>query len=195
MMVGLPGTGKSSIVECVARLITPVVVSTDRVRTWLRPEPTYTAAEMMLVYEVSYSLIERRLKRGERVIFDASNYLSARREFVSQLATRCGAPVAVCYAQASQQVIRSRLQRRDSNNRRNGDLSDANWAVYKWMVEAQEPVAGPHLILDTTITPATVLAQRLYQYWTKVEASAARNPDLQSPSWVGKFGFYSGASG
>ncbi len=193
MMVGLPGTGKSTIVEHVASLISPVVISTDNIRWQLRPEPTYTAAEMMLVYEASYSLIEARLMRGQRVVFDASNYLAARREYVVQLATRCGAPVAVCYVQASQKVIQARLLQRIGANRTKGDLSDADWAVYKWMVEAQEPVAGPHLILDTTEAPIDKLARRLYQYWIKVEASAAGNPDLQSPSWVRKFGRYSRA--
>lgn len=188
MMVGLPGTGKSSIVESVRRLVTPVVVSTDNVRQQLRHQPTYTAAEMMLVYEVSYSLIEARLNRGQRVVFDASNYLAARREYVTELATRCGAPVAVCYVQASQEVIQRRLLQRDSENRRKGDLSDAGWAVYKWMVETQEPVAGPHLILDTTASRAGELANRLYQYWLVTEANAASNPDLQSPSWAGKLG-------
>lgn len=195
MMVGLPGTGKSSIVEHVAKAMSPVVISTDNVRTQLRPQPTYSAAEMMLVYEVSYALIEKRLKQGQRVVFDASNYLAARRQFVIRMATRCGAPVAICYVQASQAVIRWRLVQRDSANRREGDLSDANWAVYKWMVEAQEPVAGPHLILDTTSAPTDKLAERLNQYWIKIEASAARNPDLQSPSWVGRFGRYRGVGG
>jgi predicted kinase len=154
----------------------------------LRPQPTYTAAEMMLVYDVSYTIIEARLLRGQRVIFDASNYLAARREYLTDTATRCGAPVAVCHVQASQSEIHRRLMLRDGNDRRHGDLSEADWAVYKWMVEAQEPVSGPHLILDTTSAAVEPLAQRLHRYWLQTEASAARNPDLQPPSWASKFG-------
>lgn len=187
MMVGLPGTGKSSVVEKLQKRVSCVVVSTDNIRLLMRNKPTYTAAEMMLVYEVCYSIIEARLKQGQRVVFDASNYLSARREYLKKVAQRAGAPVAVCYVQAGQDVIRERLQQRNSGNRRETDLSDADWSVYKWMVEAQEPVVGEHLIIDTSSTPAELLADELYRYWISCEATAASDPDLQSSSWARQF--------
>ncbi len=186
IMVGLPGTGKSSIVEALMEEIPCTVITTDNIRLRMRNEPTYTAAEMMLVYEVCYSIIESRLRRGQRVIFDASNYLAARREHVAKIAQRCGAPAAVCYVQAAQETIRQRLLRRVSGGRRKTDLSDADWSVYKWMVEAQEPVVGLHLILDTTSTKPDVLARKLYKYWVDCETNAESNPDLQSPSWAKK---------
>lgn len=187
MMVGLPGTGKSSVVENLQKRVSCVVVSTDNIRLLMRNKPTYTAAEMMLVYEVCYSIIEARLKQGQRVVFDASNYLAARREHLKKLAQRAGAPVAVCYVQAAQDVIRERLQQRNTGNRREGDLSDADWSVYKWMVEAQEPVVGDHLILDTSSTLASELAAQLYHYWLNCEAIAASDPDIQSSSWARQF--------
>ncbi|VAW36789.1 hypothetical protein MNBD_CHLOROFLEXI01-3761, partial [hydrothermal vent metagenome] len=100
IMVGLPGTGKSSVVEGLSKFMSFVVISTDNIRLHLRNQPTYTAAEMMLVYEVCYSIIESRLREGQRVIFDASNYLAARREHLMKLGKRAGAPVAVCSVQA-----------------------------------------------------------------------------------------------
>jgi predicted kinase len=184
MMVGLPGTGKSSVVENLQKNMSCVVVSTDNIRLLMRNKPTYTAAEMMLVYEVCYSIIEARLRQGQRVVFDASNYLSARREYLTRLAQRAGAPVAVCYVQAAQDVIHERLQQRNSGSRREGDLSEADWSVYKWMVEAQEPVIGEHLILDTSSTLPEELAVQLYYYWLNCEASAASDPDIQSSSWA-----------
>ncbi len=184
MMVGLPGTGKSSVVEKLQKKVSCVVVSTDNIRLLMRNKPTYTAAEMMLVYEVCYSIIEARLKQGQRVVFDASNYLAARREHLKKVAQRAGAPVAVCYVQAGQDIIRERLQQRNSGNRRETDLSDADWSVYKWMVEAQEPVIGDHLIIDTSSTPAAELAAELYHYWVNCEKAAASDPDIQSSSWA-----------
>ncbi len=176
MMVGLPGTGKSSIVRSLMTYFPSVVVSTDNIRAKMRRQPSYTASEMGLIYEVCYAIIEKRLCLGQRVVFDASNYLESRREYVANLAT--------CYVQASQETRGHRLAQRISGKRQTGDLSDADWAVYKWMVEAQEPIVGEHLILDTTATPAEELAKRLYNYWSKIEADAESNLDLQPPSWA-----------
>jgi predicted kinase len=183
-MVGLPGTGKSSIVRSLMSYFPCVVISTDNIRAKMRRQPTYTPAEMSLIYEVCYAIIEKRLNLGQRVVFDASNYLESRREYVARLAKSNGAPVAICYVQASQDTIGQRLAQRISGKRATGDLSDADWAVYKWMVEAQEPIVGEHLILDTTETPAEELAKNLYNYWSKIEADAEHNPDLQPPSWA-----------
>lgn len=183
IMVGLPGTGKSSIVEQLQKNLDCTVISTDNVRLQMRNQPTYTAAEMMLVYEVCYSIIEVRLRQGQRVIFDASNYLAARREHLAKIARRCGAPVAVCSVQAAQETIRERLRQRISGNRRKSDLSDADWSVYKWMVEAQEPVIGEHIIVDTTSNPPELLAVKLKKYWLECEENSEGNIGLQSKSW------------
>jgi predicted kinase len=188
MMVGLPGTGKSSIVRGLKKYFSYMVVSTDYIRAKMRRQPNYTAAEMGLIYEICYAIIEKRLGLGQRVVFDASNYLESRREYVADLAHSCGAPVATCYVQASQETIGLRLTRRISGKKQTGDLSDADWAVYKWMVEAQEPIVGEHLILDTTETPADELAFKLYNYWSKIEADAEHNLDLQPPSWTRQLG-------
>jgi len=186
LMVGLPGTGKSSVVESLQKSLPCVVISTDGVRGYVRSSPVYTAAEMALVYEVCYSLIEKRLRQGQRVVFDASNSLQSRRDYLTALASRCGAPVTICSVQASQEAIQQRLYQRINGARRKTDMSDADWTVYKWMVETQEPVVGPHLIVDTTATPSDVLAKRLYRYWLDNEANAQNNPDLQSPSWASR---------
>jgi len=90
--------------------------------------------------------------------------------------------------QADQETIGKRLARRVKGKRQAGDLSDADWTVYKWMVEAQEPIMGEHLVLDTTATPTEELAAKLHRYWVKIEADAAIDPDLQPPSWTSRLG-------
>lgn len=165
VMVGLPGAGKSFVVEKLRELVPFDVVTTDRVRLHVRSQPTYTAAEMAYIYEVCFGLVSRRLARGLRVVFDGSNYLAARRQRLLDIARRHGSAVAVCQVQASEAVTRKRLAQRLKGKRYSGDWSDAGWSVYQWMVEVQEPVAVPHLTLDTTDTPPEVLAARLYEYW------------------------------
>ncbi|MFO7538487.1 MAG: ATP-binding protein [Chloroflexota bacterium] len=187
LLVGLPGSGKSSIVTRLQHHFPTVVISTDGMRTQLCQNSRYTAAAMGNVYELCYALIERRLEAGQRVVFDASNYLAARRQHVIRLAENCGAAVAIATIQAAQETVRQRLQRRMSKQRSDDDLSDADWSVYKWMVEAQEPVTDPHIILDTTATLPEQLAAQLAQYWLEVEERAPGNFNLQSPRWASQF--------
>lgn len=172
IMVGLPGAGKSYMVDHVQQRLGCTVIRTDHVRRHVRDQPTYTPAEMTYVYEICYGLVDTRLGRGERVIFDGSNYLAARRRRLLEVAAFYRSAVAVCHVQASEAVTRQRLRRRVHGDNRNGDLSDAGWSVYQWMVEAQEPVAVPHLKLDTTDAPPERLIQQLCDYWAAREREA-----------------------
>lgn len=169
LMVGLPGSGKSSLVTQLQELLPSFVISTDWVRRHMRQSPTYTAAEMMFVYEVCNQVIGLRLKGGQRVIFDGSNYQAARRERLFKTADRYRAAVAVCHVQAAEAVVRDRLRKRTAGQRRDGDLSDAGWSVYQWMVQAQEPIVESHLTVDTSATAPDVLARQLRDYWLACE--------------------------
>ncbi len=188
LLVGLPGSGKSSIVAHLQHHFPAVVISTDNVRTLIGQNGRYTAAQMGQVYELCYLLIERRLARGQRVVFDATNHLSARRDHLIKLGESLGAAVAIASVQAAQETVRQRLEQRFSQKRGETDLSEADWSVYKWMVETQEPIIEPHIVLDTTETPATELAEQLANYWLQVEKRATSNLDLQSHRRAGQPG-------
>lgn len=186
MMVGLPGTGKTSIVHALKHIHPCVVISTDHIRTFLQDNPTYTLAEMSSVYALCYAIMMRRLKKKQRVVFDASNYLAVHRERIYDLARKTGASLAICAVQASEQTIYARLAQRMSANRSAHDLSEADWSVYNWMVQEQEPIMKDHLILDSTHQPTAELAQHLQNYWLQCEIDAKSDPYLQSPSWASK---------
>jgi predicted kinase len=141
--------------------------------------PSYTLNAMSLVYEISYAIIRKRLQQGQRVIFDASNYLSARRQRLFNIAAETGTPVAVCHVQAAQDVIETRLRQRANGVRGAGDVSEADWSVYRWMQERQEPLQREHLLVDTSSTPPAILAQNLYHYWSQIEANTESYFDLQ----------------
>jgi predicted kinase len=93
--------------------------------------------------------------------------------------------VSIGHVQASEAAIRQRLVARNSGKRREGDLSDADWSVYQWMVHAQEPIERPHRVLDTTNTLPDVLALQLRDYWFKREREyAPRKNHIQSNGWT-----------
>ena len=82
---------------------------------------------------------------------------------------------------------RRRAVDRDQDKRREGDLSDADLSVYQWMVNAQEPIEGPHIVMDTTQTPPDVLAERLKKYWFDREKHHTTTGFLTSP-WTKPLG-------
>jgi predicted kinase len=178
LMAGLPGSGKSLIVEKLQVRLACAVISTDRVRLSLRPRPTYTAAETILVYELCYHLVDRRLARGQRVIFDGTNHLAQRRQQFLSLVEQRRAPAAVCQVVAMPEIVRRRLAARNSGRRRKGDLSQADWAVYLGMAAAQEPITGPYLTLDSSCTPPEDLAEQVRAYWLGQEASERVNESV-----------------
>ncbi|MEW5988022.1 MAG: ATP-binding protein [Chloroflexota bacterium] len=169
IMVGLPGAGKTALVAALQSLLPCVVISTDWVRWQLFHPPAFTADEMALVYQVCYQLVSGRLALGQRVIFDASNYLAARRQRLLDVARRQGAAVAICYVQASEEVTRQRLAQRVDGRRRPEDWSRADWPIYQWMAGLLEPVTEPHLALDTSAASASTLAGQLRDYWLSCE--------------------------
>lgn len=194
MMVGLPGSGKSSVVKALYDKIPFVTVSSDDIRQQWKQRPTYTSGEMMQVYEICYEIIARRLAKGQRVVFDASNLLQSRRDHIAELAQRCGAPLAICYVQANQTVVDRRLQQREQRRQQQAaDLSDADWFVYKWMVETQEPLTREHIVLDTTNARLWTLSKQLYVYWLNREQIATSNADLQSSRWASRLKAHDGS--
>jgi len=166
IMIGLPGAGKSSIVGKMSDWCDFVVIQTDGIRKQLNDRPAYSADAMASIYDICYALIAKRLRAGQRVVFDASNYLHARRQRAIDLATLEGSPIALCRVQAAQSETYQRLIARERANRA---TSDADWAVYQWMVENQEPLTIPHLIIDSSHAPIEESARLLYDYWMKHE--------------------------
>lgn len=169
MMVGLPGAGKTALVAALQSLLPCVVISTDWVRWQLFNPPTFAAEEMALVYQVCYQLVAGRLAQGQRVIFDASNYLAVRRQRLLDIARQQGAAVAICHVQANEAATRQRLAQRADGRRQPEDWSRADWPIYQWMAGRLEPITEPHLTLDTSAASATTLAERLRDYWLQCE--------------------------
>jgi len=149
MLCGLPATGKSYLARRLVERVPFVIVETDFVRKTLFPAPTYSAQESNLVHRVCHALMEKLLRRGARVIFDATNLLEFHRERVYRLARRAGAKLVVVQTVAPEEVVRERLEKRRVA-RAPDDISDATWAIYKRMASVQQPIGHPHLTVDTS---------------------------------------------
>ncbi|QJB57599.1 adenylyl-sulfate kinase [Pseudodesulfovibrio sp. zrk46] len=84
-VVGLPGSGKSSLVRGIAdhlkaKGITVTILAMDRRRKTYFPEPTYSAREREEAYALLADEAASLVKQGECVIIDGSAYRKAMRD-------------------------------------------------------------------------------------------------------------------
>jgi len=147
LMSGLPGSGKSYLSEQVCAQLPCAIIESDRVRKMLFGEPTYAAEESAVVHRACRGLIRRLLKRGIRVIFDATNLLEFQREFLYELAKQCGAQLLIVHTVAPEAIIRRRLEQREATK---NSASDADWQVYHRMAQSEQPIRHPHWVIDTS---------------------------------------------
>ncbi len=143
MACGLPGTGKSSLMETLgARFGWPVVAS-DAVRKALAgvaegeqlPDECYNAAFSDRTYE---AMAERAVELGRdasTVVLDANFRSRMRRAAVREAAERAGAALLVVHVATGEGTVRERLEERPVGE---GSLSDADWAVYQKLKETFE---------------------------------------------------------
>ena len=146
---GLPGTGKSHFARELTKLVSFLVLESDRVRKLLVPQPKYTRGEHSRVFRVCHLLIEDYLARGRRVLFDATNLTEGFREPLYLICERLSVPLTMLRFTAPRAVVRRRLEER-ALGLNPQDNSDAHWLVYCRLAPGEEPVRRRHLTVDSS---------------------------------------------
>lgn len=149
MMSGLPGTGKSYLAGRLTEKLPFVLLETDFARKILFPEPTYSAEESGRVFRVCHAVIDKLLRRGVRIIFDATNLIEFHRARIYHIVDRAEAKLVIVRTVAPEEVVRERMLRRKTQ-RSPGDISEANWRIYKRMAQREQPISRPHIVIDTS---------------------------------------------
>ena len=116
VMVGLPGTGKSTLAEVLAGRLEYSVIPVDPIEAAIlragidAGQPTGLAA-----YLVAETLAEMALKADHNVIIDAVNAVNPAREQWVNLAARIGEPIRFIEVVCTDEALhRSRLTGRDA---------------------------------------------------------------------------------
>ncbi len=131
------------------------VIESDAARKTLTCIPAYNADENRRVFGACRRLIQELLEDGVSVLLDATNLTEQDRRYSCEAAFARGAEVIVVRITAPESLIAKRLRRREVGQSKDG-ASDAGWDVYRRMKAREQPVVGPHFIVDTSrdITPS-----------------------------------------
>lgn len=153
IICGLPGVGKSSLSAHLAPLIDAVVLSSDKVRKELIARPTYSKAEVKLIYNL-ISLIANYLHNaGLNCIIDATfNREKLRKEFKRKLKLP-DEQVRIVECISQENIIIQRLMARKKG------YSDADFSVYKRMKKNFQPIREAHITVDTSQLPLDTIAR------------------------------------
>lgn len=158
LMVGVPGTGKSTLARRLARALPAELVQSDRVRRSLFAEPKYTGAEASAVYGWCHAVLRSLLGTGRSAVFDATNLDERHRRRVYDLADACGAALIVVWTACSPSTVQQRMLRRRFD-RDEEDLSEAHWGTYLELRPRAEPISRPHLVVNTRTDTAALVAR------------------------------------
>lgn len=140
---GLPGTGKTTVANIIARKLNASIISTDYIRKKLFENPTYQNWEKGLVYRVMYLLAEH-LSKTETCILDAVFTKEQHRNIAKEIARKNKVPVHFVEFVCNEEVIFKRIV-----EKRRG-LSDADYQIYLKLKKEYEPIKFDHILVDTT---------------------------------------------
>ncbi len=145
LICGLPGVGKTTIAKNLAPLIDAVILSTDKIRKELIPNPTYTKEERKLIYDVMVLIAVYLQNSDTNIILDATFNKEDFRNKVKQKIRVPRDKFFIIECICPENIIFSRLKNRKE------DYSDADISVYQKMKKIYEPVKVDHITIDTSL--------------------------------------------
>ncbi|NJC25594.1 AAA family ATPase [Neolewinella antarctica] len=146
MVVGLPGTGKSTLSRKLAVEIGAEHLNSDVIRAELGLRGQYTPTDKARVYQALIERTETLLSAGTSVIVDATLYRKDLRRPYQKLARRLACPISWIELNANEETIERRVEKQRT-------FSEADLAVYQKIRARYESLTAPHLRLGPEFAP------------------------------------------
>lgn len=131
LVMGLPGTGKTTFARALAGRMGAVHLNSDIVRAEVGKRGAYAPADKEAVYAEMYRRSEIFLQQGRDVIVDSTFFKKSIREPYFRLAEKYGASLRVIVIRAAEETLKERLAKPRPD-------SEADFAVYRKIKAAYE---------------------------------------------------------
>jgi len=157
LLVGLPGTGKTTFARALAERVPLQHIESDQVRLTMTASPTYSPFENSAVFARVDAAARQALLDGCLALVDATNLTNRDRRRFFRLAAELQVRLIAVRLTAPADVIRKRL-----SGPREG-FSQAGVHVFERMKTRPQPLAIPSVVVDSRypLQPAIDLVLRL----------------------------------
>lgn len=157
VVLGLPGTGKTTFARALAAQTGARHLNTDMLRAELGLRGQYDETTKARVYDELLQLTRTTLRQGTPVVLDGTFYRQAFRDRISDLAQETGAVLKWLELRASAETVQQRV----SGKR---PYSEADFAVYQKIRKAFEPLKVERLSLDSDQQTLEAMLLRAREY-------------------------------
>ena len=140
LVVGLPGSGKTTFARALSTAISAKHLNSDIVRSNAGRRGHYDTAYQAATYNEMLNRTEDYLKNNQQVVIDATFYKNIFRQPYQLLAEKYDAEINWIEVKADEETIKKRVSKKR-------EYSEADFEVYKKIKEDYEPITTPHLVL------------------------------------------------
>jgi predicted kinase len=157
-VVGLPGSGKSTVAEIVARRLDAVLVSVDPVESAMVVAGLPAGWETgVAAYEVCREIAERNLALGHLVVADSVSDSEPARDTWRRAAAAVSCPLLVVEVVCPDPVEHRR--RVTSRSRGFAGVPDPTWEQVQARAAAYQPWSDERLVVDSRRAPDDVATE------------------------------------
>jgi predicted kinase len=146
---GLPGTGKTFIIERLAEIFPDFqIISRDIIRKKIFPSPNYSKQEKQHLESSILFIVEENLKAGKTIIIDGMTFSSIKSiSSFLQVAIKNKVKYKIIECVCSERVALDRINEDSKNNKHPAKDRDRN--LYYDVKFRHEKFSNPHLTINT----------------------------------------------
>ena len=157
LILGLPGTGKTTFAGALSSKLQADHFNSDKVRIALGKQGQYDEASKDQIYRALLNHAIESIKRKRTVIIDAMLYKNTLREPYLKLAEDRGIPIIWIELKANERVVRDRVRRKRT-------FSEADFSVYQKIKKIFEPLTWNHLTLFSDQLSISEMVRKTMKY-------------------------------